>query len=306
MRLRASSLRFIRRFVLGLIGLLPVLSVTASALAQADAPAPLVPAHAFYVGLGGGYNSVSFGTQNVYMAGTSDAYVNGYLIQSGAAAGPADISMNAQSTFAPAVQGGYFQHFGASDWLWGAKFAYAYLGTTSTVSPALVPQSGSYTYTHSGITLPLSGNVVVSSYQAILNHQFSLLPFVGYSFDRSYVYFGVGPTLSQMQTKLNRVIGFADIKGQPTDISGSAVDFASSGWVVGGAFAVGGTYFLNSSWFLDASYSFAMTRSLNGSYFSPFTNTSASPVSTVQGTLSGTSSGNAITQGVTISINKAF
>ena len=306
MRLRALSLRFIRCLVLGFIGLLPALSVTASALAQADAPAPLVPASAFYVGLGGGYNSVSFGTQSVYMAGTSDAYLNGHVIQSGAAGGPASISMNAQSTFAPAVQAGYFKHFDASDWLWGAKFAYAYLGTTSTVSPALVPQSGSYTYTHSGITLPLSGNVVVSSYQAVLNHQFALLPFVGYSFDRSYVYFGAGPTVSQMQTKLNRVVGFADIKGQPTDISGAPVNFASSGWVVGGTFAVGATYFLNSSWFLDASYSFAMTRALNGSYFAPFTNASVSPVATVSGTLSGTSSGNAITQGIMVSINKAF
>jgi hypothetical protein len=300
------SLRFIHLFLFGFIGLLPAFSVTASALAQVDAPAPLVPASAFYVGLGGGYNSVSFGTQNVYMAGTSDAYLSGYLIQSGAAAGPASISMNVQSTFAPVVQAGYFRHFDASDWLWGAKFAYAYLNTTSTVSPALVPQSGSYTYIHSGITLPLSGNVVVSSYQAVLNHQLALLPFVGYSFDRSYVYFGAGPTVSQMQTKLNRVVGFADIKGQPTDISGAPVNFVSSGWVVGGTFAVGGTYFLNSSWFLDVSYSFAMTRALNGSYFGPFTNPNASPVATVSGTLAGTSSGNATSQGIIISINKAF
>ena len=288
------------------LGLAAALGAPAAARAQGDAPAPLVPASAFYVGLGGGYNSVSFGTQSAYMAGTADAYLGGYLIQSGAAAGPASIAMNAQSAFAPAVQAGYFQHFESSDWLWGAKLAYAYLGTTSTVSPALVPQSGAFTYTHSGITVPFTGNVVVSSYQTLLNHQFAAMPLLGYAFDRSTVYFGAGPTLSQMQTKLNRVVGFADIYGQRTDISGAPVNFAGSGWVVGGAFALGGTYFLDSSWFLDASYGFAMTRSLNASYFSAFTNPNLNLGATASGTLSGSSSGNATTQGVTVSINKAF
>ena len=303
---RLCDARAIRRVVLGLIGLLPAVFVTPLALAQARAPAPLVPSSAFYVGLGGGYSSVRFSTQDVYMAGTSDSYVGDYLVQSGSAGGSASIGMNAQSVFAPSVQGGYFQHFGTSHWMWGAKFAYTYLGANSTVSPALVPQAGSYTYTRSGITLPLSGNVVIGSYQATLNHQFALLPFFGYSFNRGYVYFGAGPTVSEMQTKLSRVVGFAEIRGRPTDVSGRAVDYSSSGWVVGGALAVGGTYFLNSSWFLDASYSFAVTSSLDSSYFAPFTNTHASPAATVTGTLAGTSSGNATIQAITVSINKAF
>jgi hypothetical protein len=84
-----------------------------------------VPSSAFFLGVGGGYNVADFGTQNVYAVGTSNVYQNGLLTSSGSAAGPANVETNSQSAVAFSAQGGYFQHFYGSDWLWGAKFAYS-------------------------------------------------------------------------------------------------------------------------------------------------------------------------------------
>jgi hypothetical protein len=44
---------------------------------------------------------------------------------------------------------------------------------------------------------------------------------------------------------VNGLVGFANIIGVPSDISGATVDFTGSGWVYGGAAMVGATYFLS-------------------------------------------------------------
>ena len=269
-------------------------------------PASVVPRAAFFIGLGGSYNVANFGTQNVYAVGTSNVYQNGVLTSSGSAAGPAEIYMGSETAAAFSVQGGYFQNFYGSNWLWGAKFAYSYLGATSTVRNALLPQAGSFTPTGSNTPVPFTGNALVQSYQTKITHQMALIPFIGRSFERSFIYIGAGPTLSQMRTNLDGLIGFADINGTRTDVSGSPVNFSSSGWVYGGAAVVGATYFFDRSWFLDVSYTFAMTSNQNGSYSSPFSNPNGTNGSAVVGTLVGNSSGNAITQGVTATINKTF
>ena len=106
-------------FFLAIAGL-TVADATAQVRAADAPPLSFVPSSSFFLGVGGGYNVANFGTQNVYAVGTSNVYQNGLLISSGSTAGPAN-------------QGGYFQHFNSSDWLWGAKFAYSYLGATSIV-----------------------------------------------------------------------------------------------------------------------------------------------------------------------------
>lgn len=263
-------------------------------------PGSVVPNGGFFGGLGGSYNAINFGTQNVYAVGTSNTYSNGALVASGSAAGPANIYPPSQSALAPTAQLGYFQHLPASNWLWGAKFGYSYLGATSTTGPALLPQTGSFT--GGGVTTPFTGNALVSSYQTILNHQMSFMPFVGRSFERSFVYLGAGPTLSQTETKLNGITGFADINGQHTQITGTPTNFSSTGWVFGGALEIGATYFFDHSWFLDVNYSYSMTGTQKGSYEAPFANSTMTEV----GTLSGTSSGRITAQAISVSINKTF
>ena len=147
---------------------------------------------------------------------------------------------------------------------------------------------------------------MVRSFQTNIQQQMMFVPFVGRSFERSFVYAGAGPTLSQLRTNLNGLVGFADINGMLTDVSGAPVNFSSSSWVFGGAAMVGGTYFLDPSWFLDFNYSYAMTSNHTDSFSSPFTNPNGANGTFITGTLVGTSAGKVIRQTVTASINKAF
>jgi hypothetical protein len=109
------------------------------------------------------------------------------LASSGSASGPASIFINSESNFAFSAQGGYFQKFSGSNWLWGAKFAYRDLATTSAVRNALFPQTGSFTATGSVTPVPFTGNAVVGSYQTNITHQMAFIPFIGRSFERSFV-----------------------------------------------------------------------------------------------------------------------
>jgi hypothetical protein len=269
-------------------------------------PASFVPSSAFFLGVGGGYSVSDFGTQNVFAVGTSNVFQNGLLVSSGSASGPASIETNSESRAAFSAQGGYFQHFYGTDWLWGAKFAYSYLGATSIVRNALLPQAGSFTATGSNVAVPFTGNALVQSFQTNVTHQIALIPFIGKSFDRSMIYVGAGPTASQVRTTLNGLIGFADINGTRTDVSGNPVNFSSTNWVYGGAATIGANYFLSRSWFIDVNYTFAMTGSNTSSFSGPFTNTSAINGSTTVGTMVGTSSGKLITQGIMATVNAAF
>jgi hypothetical protein len=261
---------------------------------------------AFFIGLGGSYNSLNFGTQSAYMMGTSVVFQNGALASNGSAGGPASIYMNSASNLGLAVQGGYFRNFSGSNWLWGAKLAYSYLGTTSTVRNALIPQSGSFTPIGAATPVSFTGNVVVSAYQTSIIQQMAFIPFIGRSFEKGFVYLGAGPTLSQIRTRLNGVVGFADITGTPANVSGAPVDFSSSSWVYGGAAVVGVTYFFDPSWFLDVNYTAGVTSNQVGNYAGPFYNPNGADGTTTLGMLTGNSSGKVITQAVTVTLNKAF
>ena len=64
-----------------------------------------------------------------------------------------------------------------------------------------------------------------------IENQFSFMPYLGHGFQKGFLYAGAGPTLSLVKTDITNLIGFADVQGQPTDISGSPQDFSSSDWV---------------------------------------------------------------------------
>jgi hypothetical protein len=266
----------------------------------------IVPRSGFYVGLGGSFNSIDFGTQELVAIGTSQVFQNGTLVSTGTATGPpAPVDMSSELHFAPSVQAGYFRHFGNGRWLWGAKLSYSYLDTPSTVENVTVPQFGSFTAVATNKTTPFIGVAVARSYQTRLRHQLELLPFIGYSFEKGFVYLGGGPTGSSTQTNIRSLVGFADINGVPTDISGAPQDFTGSGWVVGGAGTVGGTYFFSHSWFIDIAYTYARTTDQTFNYSSTYTHTQ-NPFGTTSGTLVGSSTGKVSTQGLTVTITMAF
>jgi len=261
-----------------------------------------VPNSAFFLGLGGSANWVHFTDQHVYAIGTSNVYSDGSLVASGSAQGPTNIGMNGRFAFAPSFQGGYFQRFGGSDWLWGAKLSYNYLGATSTNTNSIIPQFGTYTTILNPTPVPFSGPAYVRSSQTSLLQEFDLVPFLGRAFGQSYVYAGGGPTLSQTRTRLNGLVGFALVDGGIVDQSGAPQDFSSSNWLVGGAAMVGVTYFFTPTWFVDLNYTYAFTQGHTSNFASPFIDHSSTSV----GTLVGNSAWTAQTQRLGLTINRAF
>jgi opacity protein-like surface antigen len=261
-----------------------------------------VPNSAFFLGVGGSANWTNFGHQHVYAIGTSNVFVDGVLSASGSAQGPTNIHMEDRFAFAPSFQGGYFQRFGASDWLWGAKLSYNYLGTTSTNTNSIIPQFGTFTTIVNPTPVPFSGPAFVRAAQTSLLQEIDLIPFLGHVFGQSYVYAGAGPTLSQTRTRLNGLVGFAFVDGGIVDQSGAPQDFSSSSWLFGGAAVVGVTYFLTPTWFLDLNYSYALTEGHTANFASPFIDQNSTSV----GTLVGNSAWRAETQRVSLTINRAF
>ncbi len=261
-----------------------------------------MPNSAFFLGLGASANWTNFGHQHVYAIGTSNVYTDGVLSASGSAQGPTNIFMDSRFAFAPSFQAGYFQRFGASDWLWGAKLSYNYLGATSTNNNSIIPQFGTYTTILNPTPVPFSGPAYVRAAQTSLLQEIDLTPFLGRSFGQSFVYAGGGPTLSQTRTRLNGLVGFAFVDGAIVDQSGAPQDFSSSSWLFGGAAVVGVTYFLASRWFIDVNYTYAATAGHTANFASPFVDQSSTSV----GTLVGNSAWRAETQRVSLTINRAF
>ncbi len=284
---------------------LPLAAAVFCATEAAAQTAGNLPDRGFYGGLGGSYNSVSYGTQNLYASGTSKVFQNGVAVSSGAASDPASAFPGSQSGFAPAVQLGYFQHFEGTPWLWGAKFTYGYTGQTSTLNHVLNPQSGSFADQDTHESTPFTGNVVLGSDQTSVNDQLALIPYFGHEFPNGFAYFGAGPTLSNIRTKLSNVIGFADLNGDPTNITGAPVSFSNSSWVFGGALTVGATYFLTPKLFLDADYTANITADAKSNFSGPFVNQDSSGYTSV-GNLVVSPNGNAVTQGLTVTIDMAF
>jgi hypothetical protein len=287
-----------------------LLSLSSLALAQANTES-LVPKSAFFAGLGASQNRLNFNNQQTWGMGTTYAPAgpNNPLI-TGAAGGGTGVNLSSQNSFAPSVQLGYFSRFKDTDYLWGAKFSYSYLGVTSEVRNQLIPQGGGYTNASGGYST-FTGNYLVRSYQQTIKNQISFTPFIGQAFSKGYLYAGAGPSLSQVKTNISGITGFADIFGIPSNISGTLQTYSDTQWVVGGSATVGGTYYFDSSYFLDLNFSYTQTKNNTANWGGPWSKRGIwSPGGfnhvNYTGTNTGTSSGNIATQAITLTINKSF
>lgn len=268
----------------------------------------VVPPSAFFGGLGGGWSSGSFGNQNVYGIGTS--YSPPYGVKSaqiGSAQGSTGLELDSQSALTPLIQAGYFQHIYDSQWMGGGKFSYSYLDIGSANSQQQIPQAGGFT--ENGAYTPFTGNYLVQSYRQTINQQISLIPFIGRSFERSYLYLGVGPTTVKTKTLIEDITGFesaADIPTTPTGI-GLGKKYATNQWLFGGVAMIGATYFIDPTWFVDISYTYSMTETKSSGWGGPWTDTDTQRGSSTRtGTNTGTSSGSVNIQAIMVTINKAF
>lgn len=268
----------------------------------------IVPQSAFFGGLGGGWSSGSFGNQDVYGKGTSYSPPYGiHTAQIGSAAGSTGLELDSQSALTPVIQAGYFQHFSGRQWMGGGKFSYSYWGIGSANSQQQIPQAGGFT--EDGSYTPFTGNYLVQSYRQTINQQISLIPLIGRSFERSYVYLGVGPTTVQTKTLIENITGFESVAVIPTTPTGIGLGekYSTTQWLFGGVAMLGATYFIDPTWFVDISYTYSMTGTKTSGWGGSWTDTDISrSYVTRTGTNTGTSSGSVNTQALVITINKAF
>ncbi|MGU3492670.1 outer membrane protein [Xanthobacteraceae bacterium A53D] len=270
--------------------------------ALAQSSGSMVPDRAFFAGAGVSANWTSYPNQDVFGQGLANIYdAGGALYAQGQAGGSTSPYMAAQTDISPVLQLGYFQRFAGSDWLWGAKFTYNYLGASTTQENFLIPQAGGYTGSISGA---LEGNVYARQYTMKVDNQFELIPFLGYAFDRGYVYGGAGPSLTRMKSELNGLIGFADLFGQTSDITGAPDSFSTTNWVWGASFVAGATYFLAPGWFLDVNYAYALNGTATNRFHAPFSTVHNGL--TFTGIAFGHYSGTADVQTLSLTINKTF
>jgi len=268
-----------------------------------------VPRSLFFAGAGAGLGIVASGEQSVFNKGISSIFDNGVLLGTGTADGPpVTPDLGADATGVPLVQLGYFQHFGDSDWLWGIKLSYSYLGTTNLAEHNLViPQVGTGTVPN----IPsFEGFSVIKSYEVFVDHQLSLVPFVGRSFKNSFVYAGAGPSLSRVGASLNDLVGFATFPEGSLlpglrDVSGRPQSDEQSQWAFGVAASGGVTYFITPSWFLDVNYTFSHPFPSKFHVQSPYHNEIYSPI-VFEGTLIGDYTAKLNTHLITISLNVGF
>jgi len=256
----------------------------------------LVPNSGVYVGLGIDANSTQFNGQTLSGTGVTTDTIAGRSA-SGIGSGETGVVFGPAKSISPSIQVGYFQKFQDSSYLWGTKFSYSYIGgSPATTYNVQLPQYGTFP---NGKPLT-GGDAVTSSYQKSITNQLSLIPYFGKSLEKGIVYFGIGPTYSQVRSTTNGLVGYAKIDGRTVDVSGAPQSFIASQWVYGGAAMLGGSYFINKNWFIDLSYNYAMTQNKTSNRVSPFSN----PPTT--GLLIGSSTGTATVQTVSLTLNKLF
>lgn len=259
-----------------------------------------------FLGLGGNYNSVNI-TQNSWGKGISNIQSSTGSNSNGIAQGTGAPFNNTNNQFTPEIQAGYFKHFAGTEYLYGLKFSYQYLGSKATNSNLYIPQLGEMT-SSTGVTSPLFGYVNADSVQSTTNHELNLLAFIGKSFANKYFYLGAGPSLFNMQSKNYYSIGYANYEGATVDVTGLVSYSSPQIWAWGGAAQLGMTYFINPTWFIDFSYTYSVTGNNTTSHQQTFANSSSLGTTdyTTSGTLFTKDTLSVSNQALTLAINKVF
>lgn len=248
----------------------------------------------FYLGIG--ENSAQVSNEQTLSANQLITYNTSTASQSTTVTGNSPTYTNSTSAFSPVLQAGYMKAFTNPDYLWGAKLAYQHPGTTLT--------QNSITIARGSITNLANGAVTstVTSSQASISDEVLLTPFLGYSLNnRSYLYFGAGPALFDVQTDEYNML--TSMSGIPTTSSGP--NYSDSQWIWGAAAEIGVNYFFSSGWFLDFNCTYAVTQHYTTSFDvdSSFRNLSTN-YTTNTGTLNVYQYN--VIQTVGLSINKLF
>jgi len=251
----------------------PALSSPALAQDAKSLPYSFVPKTGVFIGAGGSFNWDWFDQSLQGVSGVTDVLIGPNLVADGQAGGPPANFDRDDSGLAFDAELGYVQRLGDGPWLGGIKFSYKYLNLASDDHNISIPQEGSFTTTGgTPVTIPFMGFVPIRTSQIKIRNQLALIPYVGRSFGRFYLYAGGGPALFDIESEIIDAVGFAEIGGNTVSVTGEPANFSSSDWVWGGAAQVGVDYYLAPTWFLDANYTFAQSAEYKIKYSSPFTN----------------------------------
>lgn len=212
----------------------------------------------WFAGVGGSYNSVKVDS-TVSGVGRTEVYSGSTLVAIGTAGGPAAPFEDTETTFAPVAQIGYFRDVRHSDWGWGAKFSYKYLGLTLSDDGFDAPQVGVYEVLNPPSTSTFTGNATTDSAQTSVDHELALIPFLARSTKQGRFYVGGGPVVFSTESRLYGLSSYADIGGVHTNIGGAPLNLASSNWMWGGAAQIGMMHYFSPTCFLDVSYDFMVT-----------------------------------------------
>jgi hypothetical protein len=99
-------------------------------------------------------------------------------------------------------------------------------------------------------------------------------------------------------------MGFADLNGVHTDITGTPSSFSNSNWVWGGGAQIGVNYYFDPSWSLDINYHYAISQKYTTYNSAPFASSSGGY--TDSGTIYVNNSQQVVSQGMMVTINKSF
>lgn len=259
-----------------------------------------------FLGLGANYDWVNI-NQKSWGKGIAGIQTSTGISSNGNAQGTGAPFNKTNTTVMPSLQAGYLKHYSGTDYLYGLKFSYQYLGTTATNPNLYIPQVGLMT-SNTGVTSPLFGWVNADSVQVNTNHEFTLLGFIGQSFGNKYVYLGAGPALFNLQSSNYYSIGYAQFNGVTVNVTGLISYSSPPIWAWGGAAQLGMAYFISPTWFIDASYTYATSGSNTVDHQQAFLNTSSilGVQYTASGTIYTTDTLRVNTQALSLSINKIF
>src|SRR5262245_19156759 len=158
--------------------------------AAAQDPIRAQMASAWFAGLGGSANSVDLSQDLTAISANTQVSILGIPLATGTAGGAGLPFHGTENTLAPEAQLGYFAHFTDSAWLWGFKFNYQYLGTTTSNRDIAIPAVQLAPTVFSPDLY--QEHFVVGSAETRVTHQLALFPFLGRSFASGFVYGGGG------------------------------------------------------------------------------------------------------------------
>jgi hypothetical protein len=254
-----------------------------------------------FFGIGGSYNSVRLG-QTFTGTANSNVFIGNTLVASGIAGGPTPTFQSTLQTFAPLVQVNYLQNIADTDWAWGTKFAYKYLGLSFTDPNVGSTQAG--TFTSFGTPDTFTGHLVANSELISIDHELGFLGYLAHSFDRGRIYFGGGPVVFATQTHIYDVTGYADINGTHSDVTGTPITLGNSLWMWGGTLQLGMMYYVRPLCYIDISYDVTITGRYTQSFSTPFSSESGG--FTTSGIANISTAQSLTAQSLNLSLNRAF